>query len=239
MIQNLRKYLTGIVIGIRFGANFSIEDQFGQIVDHILYSKKSFFDPSVFPEVQNKINQRILINKKTSDRLLIDNSNIILEINFSKSDIGFNEKDIKKIYKNFIDQIINGIMKKYEIKKIARIGIVKRYLFDINAFADSFVDKTIGKTFKGVNDVNLIFSKKLPLLKAIAEKTSDYDNVIFNIIKTTDKDELFMGIDYQQLFDPFLSVSSQIKFDKFIKSVDSFTDNEYLSWLNNNYGEIE
>jgi hypothetical protein len=240
MITNLEEYLIGIVIGIRFRANFSIEDQLGQIVDHVLYSKDSFFGPSVFPKVYNRVNEKILINEDTNDNLRIDNSNIILEVNFIENSTGFHKKDVSKIYKNFHNQIINGIMKKYKIREIIRIGLVKRYLFDIDALADSFVDKTIGRTLEGVNDINLRFSKKLPVTEAFIKKDIyDYNNVIFNVIKTADRDEIFMAVDYQQLFDPFLSASSHIKFDEFINSVNSFNDNKYLPWLNSNYGEIK
>jgi hypothetical protein len=35
MIEKIDQYLIGLAIGIRFRANFSIEDQFGKIVDTI------------------------------------------------------------------------------------------------------------------------------------------------------------------------------------------------------------
>ena len=44
MIDKVDENLVGMVMGIRFRANFSIEDQVGQMVDHLLYSKKAFFE---------------------------------------------------------------------------------------------------------------------------------------------------------------------------------------------------
>ena len=84
MIEKLEDYLIGIAIGIRFRANFSIEDQLGKIVDTILYSKKSYFNPEVFPRVRNSIGKKVLFNEITQDKLHIDNSNIILEVNFEE-----------------------------------------------------------------------------------------------------------------------------------------------------------
>ena len=41
MIDNLDINLTGIAIGVRFRANFAIEDELGSIVDKIVYKKGS------------------------------------------------------------------------------------------------------------------------------------------------------------------------------------------------------
>ena len=80
MIDKVDDNLIGIVLGIRFRANFSIEDQIGQMVDHLLYSKGASFGPSVFPTVRSGVGKKILFNEVTNDSLRIDNSNIILEL---------------------------------------------------------------------------------------------------------------------------------------------------------------
>ncbi len=49
MIDSLDDFIVGFAIGIRYRANFSIEDQLGKIADKILYSRKSFFNPIIFP----------------------------------------------------------------------------------------------------------------------------------------------------------------------------------------------
>ena len=237
MIDNLDDYIIGIVLGIRFRANFSIEDQLGRIMDRILYSKDSFFKPEIFPEVRGKVGKRFLWNEYTQDSLHVDNSNIILEVNFYEEK-GFKKSDAGNILKNFEDQIINGIMKEFKIKEITRCGFVKRYVFPIEGLAKSFMDKTVGKTLEGVTDINLRFSKRLPVTEKIMKKgLNDYDNVIFNVVKLVDKDEIYMSIDYQSYFDPFLSISSEIPFKAFISRTNNFNKNKYLDWLNNNYAE--
>ena len=45
MIAGIRQYLVGIVIGIKFRPNFSAEDRIGSILDAILYSENSYFNP--------------------------------------------------------------------------------------------------------------------------------------------------------------------------------------------------
>jgi hypothetical protein len=165
--------------------------------------------------------------------MTINNSNIVLDISFSDT---FKKEDYNEIVKRFNEDVIEGVMKKYKITEINRIGLIKRYLFDLEDLAESFIDKTIGKTLEGVNDINLQFSKKFPTAEGlIKEDIYDYTNAIFNIIKHSDAKELFMSIDYQKYFDPFLTNVDQMKFMDFAKSVDGFNSKSYLPWLNKNY----
>jgi len=236
MIENLEEYQIGIAIGIRYRANFSLEDQLGNIVDQILYGKGSFFGPQVFPGVINKVNEKILINEGSRDHLVINNSNIILEVNYGET---FQQSDLTKILKSFNQEIIDDVMKKYRVTEINRVGFINRYLFKMENLADSFINKTIGATLEGINDINLRFSKKIPVPESLVKKgVNDYDNVIFNVIKKADKEELFMSVDYQKYFDPFLTSASQIEFDNFVKRADSFNSGNYLKWLNKNYGML-
>lgn len=114
----LSESLISMVIGVRFRANFSIEDQLGQIVDQILYSKDSYFNPKKFPLVKSGVGRKLLVNESTGDQLTIDNSNIILEIVFGDS---FAIGDVKKILERYEDDIIRGVMKKFAIKEIVRL----------------------------------------------------------------------------------------------------------------------
>jgi len=233
MIKNIDDYLIGVCIGIRFRANFSIGDSLGAIVDKILYDKKAYFNPSVFPMVRNNSSEKILFNDNNNDRLTINNSNIILDLFFDGS---FKLEDYDTIIEKFNETIIEGIMKHYKITEINRIGIIKRYLFTVEDLADSFLAKTIGQTIDGINDINLRFSKKLPTADALIKREIfDYHNAIFNIIKHADKKELFMSVDYQKYFQPSLTSVSEMKFIEFSNIVDNFTDNNSLTWINKNY----
>lgn len=233
MIEKIDNYLIGICIGVRFRANFKIEDSLGEIVDKILYGKNSIFSKKVFPIVQNNADGKLLFNSMNNDKLTINNSNIVLDLFFDGS---FEISDYDKIIEEFNDSIIEGILKQYKITEIVRIGIIKRYLFTVGGMADKFLSKTIGGTIDGVNDINLRFSKKFPAQEAmVKKKIYDHRNAIFNIIKQADKDELFMSIDYQKLFEPFLSSSIEMKFEDFIRSANGFTNKKYLTWINDNY----
>lgn len=237
MISSLDEFLIGIVIGVRFRANFSIEDQLGRIVDTILYSKGSFFGPDVFPQVNSGVVGKVLINERTQDNLKIDNSNIILEV-FLGPGNRFKLSDLSVLHDEFDRQIINKIMRTFAITQIVRIGYIKRYLFKLSDLARTFVDKTIGQTLGGVNDINLSFSKKLAASEALVKKgVNDYQNAIFNIIKKADVQEIFMSVDFQHMYDPFLESASDIEFQSFIDQTNGFNSSRYLSWLNSNYME--
>ena len=237
MISNLNEYLIGFASGIRFRANFSIEDQLGKILDTILYSQDSYFGPKVFPKVGGGVGQRIMYNPDTDDQLRIDNSNFILEVQFG-NEPAFTRIKYDEILRNFNEQIIKGVMSKYKIQQIVRIGVVNRYLFKLIDLAESFVDKTIGKTLEGVNDINLSFSKKLPVPESLVKRdVNDWSNAIFNIIKKADTDEIFMSVDYQLCYSPFLEKAQPINFPPFVNAAQDFIQHRYLPWLNTNYVE--
>ncbi len=238
MIENLDDYLIGIATGVRFRANFSVEDQLGRILDAILYSQNSFFNPSVFPNVVNTaVAQRAMVNKETDDKLIIDNSNFILETQFGFQN-GFKKEDAPNILQKFEEQIIKGIMSKYKIQQIIRVGLIKRYLFPIKDLAKTFVDKTVGETLEGVNDINLRFSKKVSVPEALVKQNvNDWSNAIFNVIKKSDADEIFMSVDYQLYYSPSLEKASQINFIPFTQAAENFNQKRYLPWINTNYME--
>ena len=67
---------------------------------------------------------------------------------------------------------------------------------------------------------------------------NDYNNVIFNIIKRSDREEIFMSVDFQSYFDPYLPSYNEIEFNPFVDEVEIFIKNKYLPWLNSNYVEV-
>lgn len=235
MIKDLDEHLAGIAIGINFRPNFIIEDKFGQIIDLILFSKKSILTPKIFPGIQNEVNYKILINRETQDQLSIDASNIILQIHFHEKSL-FQKSDTKNIIKHFEDQIIKNVMKEFSIQQIKRLGFLKKYIIKDTTLEKNFIKKTIGNKLSDVSDINLNFSKKIPIKESISNKDiNDFDNVIFNIIKRSEKKTMFMAVDYQSYFKPPLQKYYDIPFKKFITKANDFINKNYLKWLNENY----
>jgi hypothetical protein len=233
--KDIDDYLISIVMGVQYRPNFSIEDQLGKIADLILYTKDAFFNPKIFPLVTSATGRRKFHSETSKDSLIIDNSNIILEIIFGDS---FQLSQKPDIIKYFNKEIINGIMKIFLIHDITRIGYVNRYVFKEEQLASKFVERTIGNTLQGINDINLSFSKKLPLQESIVKKDiSDYDNVIFNVVKKSALEEIFMAIDYQRYFDPYLQSTSELKIDDFFINAGKYNQKSFPTWIKNYYLE--
>jgi len=231
MISNLNDCLESVVIGIRYRANFSITDNFGSIIDEILYAKGAFFNQDFFPLViHSKVDERVLFNKDNKNSLTINSSNMIIELHNN------DKVNLNKIVESFKSQIVFGVMKKYRITQINRIGFISRYTFKEPTLANNFIEKTIGETLEGIKEINLQFSRKYTISEVLVKKdTYDYYNAIYNVIKRTDKDELIISVDFQRFYEPVLESTSLIKYEQFIDKVNIYNSEDFLSWLNNNY----
>ena len=146
MIKNVYEHLDSVAIGVRFRANFSIEDQFGNILDEILYSKDSFFNPTFFPAVHSNVNEKILYNPDTMNTITINASNIIVDLRTVEN----KDKFLTDFHQHFKKDIINGIMKKYKITQIIRIGYINRYIFEKEKTVKYFLIKQLAKLWKGL-----------------------------------------------------------------------------------------
>lgn len=237
MIEDVKQYLMGIAIGIRFRANFALEDKLGSVIDEILYRKDSFFNPKMFPRVLSDPVEKSLINENTGDNLRINASNVILELNFGEH---IKVKDVPEINDRFQKDIVKGVLEKFEITQINRSGYINKYLFNIEELSKVFINKTIGNNLEGVNDINLRFSKKILIPEALTKKdVNDYYNVIFSIIKKVDRKEIFFSVDYQKYFAPVLDRANQLEFPKFINDVEQYNSLNYVKWLNAYYGKSD
>ena len=235
MITNVKDYLVSIAIGIRFRSNFSLEDKLGSVIDEILYAKDSFFNPRMFPRVLSDTTGKVLINEETGNSLRINASNVILELNIGEQ---IQIENISEINNRFNKDLIKGVLEKFQVTQFNRIGYINRYLFNVSELSKVFINKTIGNTLEGVNDITLRFSKKLPLLESVAKKDiNDYDNVIYSIIKKIDREEIFFSVDFQRYFNPVLDRASQMEFPKFISEAEQYNSLNYVKWLNAYSGE--
>jgi hypothetical protein len=237
MIKNLDDYLVGIALGIRFRQNYSIEDKFGIISDMILYSDGSFFGPNIFPRRQKfQPEKLILFNESTDDKLIFDHENIILEINFVEES-QISKDNLNEILNSFDEQFIKGVLKELSISKIVRIGYIRKYLFRDEELIKSFLKRTPGERISNIRDISLRFSKRIGTVESLVNK-NNYDNVIYTITKNAEQDnELNIAIDYQTFYEPNLSTSSQIKFNKFVGDINYYNSKIFLSWLNDYFEE--
>lgn len=226
--------LVSTVLAIRYRANFSVVDNFGSILDEILYSKGSFFNQSFFPIVHHtKADEKILANHQTNNVMRINSSNVILDIDLPEEDSDtFRERAISA----FNDQIVRGVLLKKKIVQINRIGCVNRFIFPDQVLASNFINKTIGATLNNVNDINLRFSRKHPIPDSMVKKdVFDYHNAIFTVIKKSDQDEIFFSVDYQRYYEPFLESTTLVDFPAFIDKAEYYNKEIFLEWIKENY----
>ncbi|MBA7651984.1 hypothetical protein ES703_59813 [subsurface metagenome] len=104
--------------------------------------------------LHSKADEKVLFNEDNKNSITINSSNVIIELH------NVNKLNLKKIIESFKSQIVFGVMKKYEISQINRIGFINRYIFKEKILADNFIEKTIGETLEGIKDINLQFSRK-------------------------------------------------------------------------------
>ena len=240
MTLDVNQYLVGMVIGLRFAPNFSIRDNFGKLADLILYRKDSFFNPTMFPLLSSIVEETALSNEQTGDTLRINAATVVLIINIKNSLVTLNEKpepvikyeDLSEIYKRFEKDIILGVLKSFSINRIQRIGLVHRYLFNLKELAATFCNKTIGNTMDGINEISFRFSKKYPTARALVTKEiNDYHNIIYTIGKKSDKDELYVALDYQEYYVPYLETLDDLKYSDFIISAQKYNQAAFPKWL--------
>lgn len=246
MIESVRTYLVGIAIGIRFGPNFSIRDDFGNMADKILYKKDSFFNEKMFPVVGVNPAEISLNDDKSGDSLVINSRDIVLTCNIENQDLvqGTNIKPkikldmLPELNKRFEQDIIEGVLKEYKFNRIRRIGYINKYVFNVEELSKRLTSKIFGETIGDVTDVNLRFSKKYPVPEAMVKKNvNDYHNVIFNITKKADKDEVVASLDYQAYYEPVLESMKDVNFDEFLGLMEKYNSGTFLKWLNEHFGE--
>lgn len=236
MITDLDSCKVGYVIGVRYRRTFTIADNLGAIVDDILQSKQSEFNARVFPYIQHTDRDEDILfdfeNNIPQNKLTINTSNIILDV-----------QNLDKIsFENGLDAfretILKYIMPTYSIGHINRIGFINRYILKDKEIIEKFVNGTVGRGIDDVNDINLQFSKRIPLMESLVKQdVNNYNNVIVNLIKKNAKDELFLAVDYQCYYSPMIERSGQIEFDKFLKKANDYINNQVLGFLNDTYGE--
>jgi hypothetical protein len=231
MSFNLKDYETDFAIGIRFRANFHIEDKLGEIIDSILYKNKdSFFSSKTFPEVESRNSAKILwgeIVDKGSKQLRkgclrIDHSNIILE---------YESTHFEEAVNSFNEAIIKGIVEEYEVIQIQRIGILHKYEIKNSDQCDSLLKNVVG-TKENVGDMSFRFSKKIPAAKALIKAgVSDYSNEIYSIGKQLESQSVVASYDFQKYFSPPTEKGNDIGFNKLRSEAANYLNDNFTSWV--------
>lgn len=228
-MDNLKKSLIGLAIGIKFRPNFSIEDKLGEILDVFLYEKGSIFGPKFFPRTKNNgVVERVLYNPDTNDSLLINHSNIILDISFSDK---LSNSKADDILNTFFSVLTEKVYKVVDIKDISLVGIVNKYGINSEATKNELSNKIKEITFSDLNSFDLSVTKKIFLSETKMKRDiCDFENAIVSIVKLPDTPSMIMQIDYQHIYEPKLESIIDIKTKDFINRCNSF-NKQMEEWL--------
>jgi len=220
--------LTGFVIAVRFIRSYSIEDNLGSLMDHILKHPDKTFTEKVFPEYRPYYDARQLIDTKKDNKLTLNSENIVLEINTSDN----YEKDFAEFLEAYDKIILKEIFKEYGISKIDRFGCVLKATEKETTSLYNDLEEVLKKHDKKPDSLSLRFNclRKTPkTLKGIV--TTDYENEIISYDRKTIAADLSFFVDYQKYYQPALeSISdSDIHFTDFCKvSLKKFKE-QYLN----------
>lgn len=186
-----------LVCGIRFQDSFKIFDEFGDIVDNILYSEngKKAFGERYYTSINSSGEyQKTLCNNSNQNSLKINQSNLILSHRMSNFDAAFS------FVKNAISKyIIPEIVDRYELN-VNRIGLVFFANFNkekIDKIKTRFLNE---KECKEITDFRFSKKETTPAGSLRLDK-SDYIN---KIVTVGEIESAHHGVsfDYQNHFIP-------------------------------------
>jgi hypothetical protein len=233
-MTDLKDYLAGIAIGVKFRPNFSIEDRMGAIIDELLYRKGSLFNYITFPMTTTggRLPQKTLNNPETGDKLIINSHNIILDMSFSEK---IPKEKSDDLIAEFFKTVTEKIYKIVDIHEVYLIGVVHKYIINDSDISKSIYDNFKRITFDDATSISVNFSKKNILPESKAKKDfNDFENVLGLISIVHDKKEqFFLQIDYQHIFEPKLESVVDIKYLEFTEKVKYYNNTVINDWITN------
>ena len=194
--MDYQKNIKRIACGILFNNSFKLLDNWGEIVDDMLYnSKHKQFTANFFPNISSQYTvERNLYNAELGHSFILTSCNIV----FTQSIISNFDEEYKEFKTRVTDYIVPKILSKYNLIT-RRIGIVYTCELD-QAKIDRFASLYFKPEIKGIQDFR--FSKKESTIKGrLFDKNNDFINKIFTLGNISDS---MLGIiyDYQLHLEP-------------------------------------
>ncbi|NQT59653.1 MAG: hypothetical protein HQ557_11790 [Bacteroidetes bacterium] len=222
-----------VTFGIKFQRNFRMFDFVGSALHETIFSKYSPFSLEYFPHFSSNHS-----NGDIDARLFSKDKNTF--IRFSTSDVIFsyniNEEEsfegvITWLINDALKFIIEQIIKENKIDKIIRFG----YMLEFNSEEPTLIDNIISKYQRGVElnkDFHIRYNYTLPTNTAFQHETDNsYINIIEQIIKKVDTNELKFTFDSQYLFEPFKDRIDDWHYKRFIEYINNEYINDFFSFL--------
>jgi len=226
-MNNLKKNIIGITIGIRYSRSFRVPDISGDIIDHILYSEDTPFGTEFFPNVQENSNrEKTLFNKETSEYLRINSDDFILAIEINNDF----DKKFKWLKEDVIPYFANYLFKNYKIKNIKRFGIIFSHKIKKNKKLTNTIATFTDNEITDSDNVSISFSKKAAATESLFRKgVNDYKNRIYNFQEFNEA--IQADLDYQYYYEPIIEDLRECFIDKILDEANTFLENNFYKWI--------
>lgn len=222
------EFISGITFGIKYSKSFRVSDISGEIVDNILYNKKSPFK-NLYKTIGTNGFLKILSDEQTGHQLQISQEDFILNLPITESF----DKTISLLRDNLIPYIEKDLFTKFKVNNFTRIGIVYYHGISSLPNANLLVANFTENAIKECNNFELKFSKKIvPGNSALSN--NNYINTIYNFIQSDEK--FYVTLDYQLYFEPPIYNLAECNISQFIENSKKFLTESFHKWVNN-YGE--
>ena len=227
----------GIVFGVRYEPQWRLVDSMGSLVDRFLRTGGTSFGPKTFPSSLKGVEEHILLNQETGDRLLVNQQDTILEMSLATRDLG----QVTKLGANFESIVVEGLQEVGRVRDVLRYGVVFR-LDECHALLETTpIQHYLRPDFENARTLDLRFTRRLPSLEAQAKKgVNDYRNVIY-MVQQNDKGQVSLSVDYQEYFIPPLSLEefNDRSFDRFVERGVEYFQGEFTKWFKKLTGDQE
>ncbi|MCF7819856.1 MAG: hypothetical protein K9M44_00090 [Candidatus Pacebacteria bacterium] len=226
-MQEIKKSIVGITLGIRFSRSFRIPDMSGEIIDNILNDPNSPFDNKFFPKITETSSKEKTLYNNNGENLKITSDDFIVSI---KVDNNFEEKF------NFLSKKVTeyfySIFDLFSIENINRVGVLFYCDIENTDISEKTIDLLTNKTVDNLQNFSMSFSQKKQTTEGLIKKgVKDYINIIYGLNKNKEVDKLEFNFDYQKFFIPALSKLSKANIDDQLKKALSELETTYSKWL--------
>ena len=221
--------IEGVAFGVRYQPRYEVMDRVGAIVDRILRSGGTPFGSSTFPLIRREPGEHILWNPDTGNKLRLSESDAILQMKIGSR----KTSDIETLAGQYTVFVLDTLRDVSHLSSILRYGILFRLQECRASLKETPTERFIRPDFHDARSLSLRFTRRLPVMEALARKNvNDYRNIIYTM-KQTEEGEVTISVDYQEYFSPELDAKeySQKPFTKFVGHGIGYFLDEFQNWL--------
>lgn len=226
-----------VAFGVRFQPRFEVVDHVGKVIDRILRSNGTPFNPDVFPLSEREPGKHRLFNPDTGDQITLTHSDAIIEMRVDTR----KTSEIESLAGSYATFVLDSLREVVRLRDIVRYGVLFKLEECRSVLQETPVEHFIQRDFQDARSLSLRFTRRLGMMEALARKrVDDYRNVIYTV-KQNEEGEVKIWVDYQEVFSPELNAKdwAQKSFKAFVtRGIDYFLG-DFQKWLNKLMGKDE